>query len=316
MATTPVFADRVQETSTTTGTGTYTLAGAVTGYQTFAAIGNGVSCYYCAMEVDGDGNPSGGWEVGVGTYTSSGTTLSRDLILASTNAGAAVSWAAGTRRIFLTPTAATAVQAWTGLAPTVEGRIAFDTTQHALAAGGQGAISGTIPRVLKAAADNTDTLTASVISTTETAFTKSFTIPANFLIANKILRVTVGMHLTSDGSPPTSILRIRAGGVSGTILYLGNTAAIAPSMTNRGFGSAFLIAGTAAPGASVAVLTEIFTMGTTFGTAVQAFSANGVAVTQNVATNGSLSLVLTLQYGANTAGNSMTLTHFIVEELN
>lgn len=89
-----VHKNRVQETSTTTGTGTYTLDGAVTGFQTFAAIGNANTCYYCATDgVD--------WEVGLGTYTSSGTTLARTSVLASTNADAAVNWAAGTRRIFV-----------------------------------------------------------------------------------------------------------------------------------------------------------------------------------------------------------------------
>jgi hypothetical protein len=105
MASAPKYFDRVQESSTTTGTGTYTLAGAVTGHQSFAVVGNGNSCYYSAFEVNSAGNPSGGWEVGIGTYTSAGTLLSRDTILASSNAGAAVNWAAGTRRIFLTQAA-------------------------------------------------------------------------------------------------------------------------------------------------------------------------------------------------------------------
>ena len=102
MSSTQLFFDRVLETSTTTSTGTYTLAGAVTGFQSFGAVGNGNSCYYCAYEVDTNGNTSGGWEVGSGTYTLSGTTLSRDTILASSNANAAVNWSAGTRRIMLT----------------------------------------------------------------------------------------------------------------------------------------------------------------------------------------------------------------------
>lgn len=88
-----VLADRVQETTTTTGTGTYTLAGAVTGFQTFAVVGNSNTTYYCATN-------NSAWEVGIGTYTSSGTTLSRDTILASSNAGNAVDWGAGTK-IFL-----------------------------------------------------------------------------------------------------------------------------------------------------------------------------------------------------------------------
>lgn len=99
-----LYADRVLETSTTTGTGTYSLAGAVTGYQGFVAgIGGTNSCFYCAMDVDASGVPQGGWEVGLGTVTdASPDTLSRTTILASSNAGAAVNWGAGTRRIFIT----------------------------------------------------------------------------------------------------------------------------------------------------------------------------------------------------------------------
>jgi len=100
MASSPKFFDRVQESSSTTGTGTYTLAGAVTGFQTFAAVGDGNSCIYCATEVDGNGNPSGAWEINIGTYTAAGTTLTRDTLRASST-GSAISWAAGTRRLFL-----------------------------------------------------------------------------------------------------------------------------------------------------------------------------------------------------------------------
>lgn len=98
----PKFYDRVMETSTTTGTGTYTLAGAVTGFRSFSVVGNTNSAYYGAEDVDANGVPTGGWEIGLGTYTTSGTTLSRDTILASSNSGSAVSWSAGTRRIFVT----------------------------------------------------------------------------------------------------------------------------------------------------------------------------------------------------------------------
>ena len=88
-----VLADRVQETSTTTGTGTLTLAGAVAGFQSFAAIGNGNTCYYTIT------NAAGAWEVGIGTYTSSGTTLSRTTVLSSSNAGSLVSFS-GTLNVF------------------------------------------------------------------------------------------------------------------------------------------------------------------------------------------------------------------------
>ncbi len=90
-----VIADRVQETTTVTGTGTATLLGAVQGYQTFAVIGNGNTTYY---------NISGGteWEVGIGTYTSSGTTLARTTVLDSSNAGSLVNFSAGTKNVFVT----------------------------------------------------------------------------------------------------------------------------------------------------------------------------------------------------------------------
>lgn len=97
-----VTKDRVLQSSTTTGTGTFDLNGAApAGFQGFvAALGDGASCYYCAT----DGTD---FEVGIGTVTDAATdTLSRDLVLASTNGGAKVDWPAGTKQIFVTIPAA------------------------------------------------------------------------------------------------------------------------------------------------------------------------------------------------------------------
>ena len=91
-----VLADRVKETTTTTGTGTLTLAGAATGFQSFSVIGDANTTYY-AISSSG----SSEWEVGLGTYTSSGTTLARTTILASSNAGSAVNLSAGTKDVFV-----------------------------------------------------------------------------------------------------------------------------------------------------------------------------------------------------------------------
>jgi hypothetical protein len=92
-----VLADRVRETTTTTGTGSITLAGAVGGYQSFSVVGNGNTTYYCIAS-----QSASEWEVGVGTYTSSGTILARTTVLSSSNAGAAVNFSAGTKDVFVT----------------------------------------------------------------------------------------------------------------------------------------------------------------------------------------------------------------------
>lgn len=92
-----VLADRVKETTTTTGTGTVTLAGASTGYQSFAVIGNGNTTYYTIA-----GQGTNEWEVGVGTYTSSGTTLARTTVLSSSNSDNLVNFSAGTKDVFVT----------------------------------------------------------------------------------------------------------------------------------------------------------------------------------------------------------------------
>lgn len=99
-----VLKDRVKETSTTTGTGTFTLAGASTGFQSFSVIGDGNSTYYCIVD-----SAAGAWEVGIGTYTSSGTTLSRDTILESSNSGSAVNFGSGNKDVFVTYPAERAV---------------------------------------------------------------------------------------------------------------------------------------------------------------------------------------------------------------
>lgn len=97
-----VLKDRVKETTTTTGTGTYTLAGAVGGFEAFSEVGDGNTTYYACT----DGTD---FEVGIGTYTASGTTLARTTILQSSNSDAAVNWTGGTRTIFCTLPAEKAV---------------------------------------------------------------------------------------------------------------------------------------------------------------------------------------------------------------
>lgn len=92
-----VIKDRVKVTSTTTGTGTFTLGSASAGYRDFSIIGNGNTTYYVIQNT-----ADNTWEVGIGTYTSSGTTLSRDTVLESSNGGALVNFASGTKDVFVT----------------------------------------------------------------------------------------------------------------------------------------------------------------------------------------------------------------------
>ena len=90
-----ILKDRVKETTAVTGTGTATLLGAATGFQSFSAIGNANTTYYCIAN-------SNEWEVGIGTYTSSGTTLARTTVLSSSNGGSLVNFSAGTKDVFVT----------------------------------------------------------------------------------------------------------------------------------------------------------------------------------------------------------------------
>lgn len=91
-----VVKDRVKSSTTTTGTGTITLGAAALGFQAFSVIGNGNTTYYTITDT-----VNGTWEVGIGTYTASGTTLSRDTVLESSNAGALVNFAAGSKDVFV-----------------------------------------------------------------------------------------------------------------------------------------------------------------------------------------------------------------------
>jgi hypothetical protein len=128
-----VLKDRVKETSTTTGTGTFTLAGASTGFQSFSSIGDGNTTYY-AIALQGGSE----WEVGIGTYTLSGTTLARTAILASSNSGSAVNFSAGTKEVFVTLPADKSTAGSNGVltnGSTVSSNVTIDTGQNGFSVG-------------------------------------------------------------------------------------------------------------------------------------------------------------------------------------
>jgi hypothetical protein len=187
-----VLADRVKETTTTAGTGTITLAGAATGFQSFAAVGNSNTTYYTI---------SGGseWEVGIGTYSSTGPTLSRDTVLSSSAGGAKVSFSAGTKDVFVTYPAGKAIADGYGLLPVPNG--------------GTGAA----------------TLTGYVKGNGTSAFTASATVPTSDVSGGAALTKTddTNVTLTLGGSPTTALL-------AATSLTLGWTGSLAATRGGTG----------------------------------------------------------------------------------
>jgi hypothetical protein len=97
-----VLADRVQQTGIANTTVSFTLSGSVTGFQSFVVVGNTNTTYYSATD------PSGNWEVGLGTYSTTGPTLTRTTIISSSNSGSAVTFV-GTVNVFVTYPSAQAV---------------------------------------------------------------------------------------------------------------------------------------------------------------------------------------------------------------
>ena len=92
------IADRVRETTITTGTGAISLGGAVTNFETFSAnLSNSDTTYYAIVD-----NTNGDFEVGLGTYASSGNTLTRTTPISSSNSNSAVNFGAGTKEVFIT----------------------------------------------------------------------------------------------------------------------------------------------------------------------------------------------------------------------
>ena len=130
-----VLKDRIKQQTTTTGTtDAYVLSGSFTGFETFAEIGDGNTTYYCCT----DGTD---FEIGIGTFTASGTTLARTTILQSSNRDAAFDWQAGTRTIFVTQPAEKAVflnadgnlDIGTGFITASDGSVGFKTSGTTIA---------------------------------------------------------------------------------------------------------------------------------------------------------------------------------------
>ena len=140
-----VLKDRVKETSTTTGTGTLTLGGAAAGFQSFSVVGDGNTTYYAIVD-----SGAGTWEVGSGTYTLSGTTLSRDTVYQSSNAGALVNFGANPKDVFVTYPAERSVTGSSGLVEndaTITQSYTMTVGRNAMSAGPISVSSGVVVTV-------------------------------------------------------------------------------------------------------------------------------------------------------------------------
>lgn len=226
-----VLKDRVKETTVTAGTGTITLAGASVGYQSFSAIGNANTTYYC---IAGQGTTE--WEVGIGTYTASGTALSRDTILASSNSGSVVTFSAGTKDVFVVYPAGKSVN--------------LDASGNATALGTPA--SGTVTNLTGTASININGTVGATTPTTGafTTLTTSSTVTLNGGTANGVLYLngskvaTSGSALTFDGanlgigtSSPGVVLDILSGTPQIKLVGTGTTSEV---RINSAFGAADL----------------------------------------------------------------------------
>ena len=128
-----VVKDRVKVTTTTTGTSDFTLGSASLGFQNFSVIGDGNVTYYAATDAI-----TGDWEVGIGTYTTAGPTLTRTTILESSAGGSKVSFSAGSKDVFVTYPAERAVYLDTA------GAYPVQSTFNALTASSIALTTGTI----------------------------------------------------------------------------------------------------------------------------------------------------------------------------
>jgi hypothetical protein len=203
-----VLADRVKDTTTTTSTGTITLSGtAPTGFQNFSVIGNGNTTYYT---IAGQGTSE--WEVGIGTYASSGTTLARTTVLSSSNSGSLVNFSAGTKDVFVTYPSERSVNI--SSAALTSGRVPYATTDGllvdaanltfngtTLTAGGLASPTLTNAGTLDLAATGANILTISTNSTERVRVTSAGGVSFG---ATGTAYGTSGQVLTSGGNvPPT-----------------------------------------------------------------------------------------------------------------
>lgn len=232
-----IIKDRVLETCSSPGSGSVTLLGAVTGYQSFnAAVGNGNTCYYAIADQNGNN-----WEVGVGTFTAPAT-LARTTILASSNGGSVVNFSTGTQNVFLTYPAAKSVTT--------------DTLAYPPAIGGTTPNAGSFT-TLTATADSSFTSTGAVLLSKGTTAEQPG-VPVTGMIRYNTTTNTFegysgaspgwnsvgGIALVNDTTTATAIYPLLASATSGTVgtqytsnsklLYVPSTGKFTSTILNGG----------------------------------------------------------------------------------
>jgi hypothetical protein len=195
-----------------------------------------------------------------------------------------------------------------GASPATDGSVAYDNSQLRYSAGSN-TINVSYPKVICASAPTGDTLSAT--TTMETAFATTCTIPANEIINNKIIRITLGLQTVAGGTPTTVLVKGKVVSGSSVSVYF-YTAPLASSdlSSTKNAVSSFTLGGTAAAGGSASVNVA----GSTF---VQGqFIPNATASPITVATNSTETITFTNTFGAVESGNTISLVSLLVEALN
>ena len=258
-----ILNDRVRETTAVTGTGSATLLGAVTGYQSFSTIGNGNTTYYTIAD---QGGPN--WEVGLGTYSSG--TLARTTVLSSSNSGSLVNFTAGTKDVFVTQPSEKAVylDGSGNITPSSVGPLTVSSLTDSGLTSGRVTYAGT-GGLLQDSANltfNGTTLTANTLNLTNALTTSyggtgltSFTagdLPyySTGTALSKLAIGTNGYILQSNGSAPTWVIASSviggAGGSNTQVQY--NSSGLLAGSANLTFNGTTL---TTANDASISGLT-------------------------------------------------------------
>lgn len=236
-----VLADRVQETTTTNGTGTVTLNGAVIGFQSFAVIGDGNTTFYTIAAQGGSD-----WEVGIGTYTAAGTTLSRDTVLASSNSGSLVSFTSGSKAVFVTYPSEKSVNLNAAGNVSALGTVSSGTWQGStvgVAYGGTGvtASSGANSVVLRDANQNiaVNSVTQTLAVTTSAGGTTVLT------LASSHFQVLIGSttqtyQLPDATSLPTGTIYIFDNDSTGNLFVVNNASGAVDTVAPGGYATVFL----------------------------------------------------------------------------